>query len=173
MLLAADRMGLCTGRWLRSCLASMQTSNRGAMEAARRADVRAATDISGFGFAGHVGEMALGSGVDIEVEVDALPALPGALALIERGERSTSHGQNTLLPLPVERKAPAGPRLELAFDPQTAGGLVLAVAPDRSDGLVDDLRARGLASARVVARARAASEASPRLILRQGSGAPR
>ena len=166
VLLAADRMGLCAGRWLRSCLASMQTSNRSAMEAGRRADVAAATDISGFGFAGHVGEMALASGVDIEVEVDALPALPGALALIERGERSTSHGQNTLLPLPVERKAPAGPRLELAFDPQTAGGLVLAVAPDRSDGLVDDLRARGLASARVVARARAASETVPRLILR-------
>lgn len=166
VLLAADRMGLCTGRWLRSCLAWMQTSNRSAMEAGRRADVAAATDISGFGFAGHVGEMALASGVDIEVEVDALPALPGALALLERGERSTSHGQNTLLPLPVERKAAPGPRLELAFDPQTAGGLVLAVAPDRSDGLVDDLRARGLASARVVARARAASEASPRLILR-------
>ena len=96
----------------------MQTSNRGAMEAARRAGVRAATDISGFGFAGHLGEMAQASGVDIEVEVDALPALPGALELLECGERSTSHHQNTRLPLPVRRQASPGPRLELAFDPR-------------------------------------------------------
>ena len=166
VLLAADRMGLCPGRSLRAALASMQTSNRGAMEAARRAGVRAATDISGFGLAGHVGEMAQASGVDIEVEVDSLPALPSVLELLERGERSTSHHQNTRLPLPVRRQAPPGPRLELAFDPQTAGGLVLAVAPDRSRSLVDDLRSQGLDAARVVARARPARSERPELILR-------
>ena len=166
VLLAADRMGLCPGRSIRAALASMQTSNRGAMEAARRSGVRAATDISGFGLAGHLGEMAQASGVDIEVEVDALPALPGALELLERGERSTSHHQNTRLPLPTRREASPGPRLELAFDPQTAGGLVLAVEPGRTGGLVDDLRSQGLASARVVARARPARSERPQLILR-------
>jgi len=166
VLLAADRMGLCPGRWLRAALASMQTSNRGALEAARRAGARAATDISGFGLAGHVGEMAQASGVDIEVEVDAVPALPGALELLTRGERSTSHEQNTRLPLPVRRRAPSGPRLELAFDPQTAGGLVLAVAPKRSGDLVDDLRSQGLDSACVVAQALAPSSERPQLILR-------
>ena len=166
VLLAADRMGLCPGRSVRAALDSMQTSNRGAMEAARRAEVRAATDISGFGLAGHIGEMAQASGVDIEVEVDALPALPGALELLERGERSTSHHQNTRLPLPVRRQASPGPRLELAFDPQTAGGLLLAVEPGRSGGLVDDLRSQGLASARVVAHARPERSERPQLILR-------
>ena len=166
VLLAADRMGLCPGRWLRACLAAMQTSNRGAMDAARRAGARAATDISGFGLAGHIGEMAQASGVDIEVEVDALPALPGALELLESGERSTSHHQNTRLPLPVRRQTSPGPRLELAFDPQTAGGLVLAVQPDRAGSLVDDLRSQGLPAARVVARARSARSERPQLILR-------
>ncbi len=166
VLLAADRMGHCPGRSVRAVFSSMQTSNRGALEAARRAGTRAATDISGFGLAGHVGEMALASGIDIEVEVDALPALAGALELLERGERSTSHHQNTRLPLPVKRQAPPGPRLELAFDPQTAGGLVLAVAPDRSESLVDDLRARGLDAARVIAFARARRSQRPQLILR-------
>ncbi len=166
VLLAADRMGLCPGRWLRSCLASMQTSNRGAMEAARRAGVRAATDVSGFGLAGHVGEMAQASGVDIEIEVDSLPALPGALELLGRGERSTSHEQNARLPIEIERVAPPGPRLEVAFDPQTAGGLVLAVSPERAGSLIDDLHSRGLGSARVVARARRPESERPRLILR-------
>ena len=165
VLLAADRMGLCPGRWLRACLVSMQTSNRGAMEAARRAGVTAATDVSGFGLAGHMGEMAQASGVDLEIFVDAPPALPGALELLDRGERSTSHEQNTRLPVQVERLAAPGPRLELVFDPQTAGGLVLAVAPRRAGGLIEDLRAQGLEAARVIARAKPASPASPTLVL--------
>ena len=165
VLLAADRMGLCPGRWLRTCLASMQTSNRGAMEAARRAGVAAATDVSGFGLAGHLGEMARASGVVLEVYVDALPALPGALELLDRGERSTSHDQNTRLPVEVERPAAPGPRLDLAFDPQTSGGLVLAVSPERADGLLSDLKAQGLHAAAVIARARAAASGNPRLIL--------
>ncbi len=165
VLLAADRMGLCPGRWLRECLASMQTSNRGAMDAIRRAGVTAATDVSGFGLAGHLGEMARASGVDIEVDVDSLPALPGALELLGRGERSTSHHQNTRLPVEVERLADPGARLELAFDPQTSGGLMAAVSSERADDLVRDLRAEGLQAAAVVARARAAVSGSPRLIL--------
>ena len=166
VVLAADRMGLCPGRSIRAALLSMQTSNRGALEAARCAGTHAATDVSGFGLAGHLGEMAQASGVDIEVDVNALPALPGALELLERGERSTSHHQNTRLPLPVMREAPPGPQLELAFDPQTAGGLVLAVTPDRSGSLVDDLRAQGLDAARVVAHARPPRSRRPQLILR-------
>jgi len=165
VLLAADRMGLCPGRWLRACLASMQTSNRGAMEAARRAGVAAATDVSGFGLAGHLGEMAQASDVDLEVDVAALPALPGALELLGRGERSTSHDQNTRLQVEVERLAAPGPRLELAFDPQTSGGLVAAVSSERADSLVGDLRTQGLHAAAVIARARAAASGNPRLIL--------
>ncbi len=166
VLLAADRMGLCPGRWLRACLAGMQTSNRGAMEAAGRIGVTAATDVSGFGLAGHLGEMAQASGVDLEVEVDAVPALPGALELLGRGERSTSHDQNTRLPVEVERLAAPGPRLELVFDPQTAGGLVLAVDAQRAGRLVAELAAQGLDAARVVARAQASGSVGPRLILR-------
>ena len=165
VLLAADRMGLCPGRWLRACLASMQASNRGAMEAARRAGVTAATDVSGFGLAGHLGEMAQASGVVLEVYVDALPAFPGALKLLGRGERSTSHDQNTRLPVEVERLAAPGPRLELVFDPQTSGGLVAAVSPERVDGLLSDLKARGFHGATVIAHARAARSGNPRLVL--------
>ncbi len=165
VLLAADRMGLCPGRWLRACFASMQTSNRGSMEAVRRAGVTAATDVSGFGLAGHLGEMAQASGVDLEVYVGALPALPGALELLGRGERSTSHDQNTRLPVEVERLTAPGPRLELAFDPQTAGGLVAAVSPKCIDVLLSDLNAQGLHGAAVIARARAARSGNGRLVL--------
>lgn len=166
VLLAADRMGLCPGRCLRTCLASMQTSNRSGMEAARRAGVAAATDVSGFGLAGHLGEMALASGVHIELDVGALPALPGALELLGRGARSTSHEQNARLPIQVERLASPGAGMELAFDPQTSGGLVLAVAPERADGLIRDLVTQGFEASAVIARGRAAGSGDPRLILR-------
>lgn len=166
VLLAADRMGLCPGRWLRACLVSMQTSNRAAMEVARQAGVAAATDVSGFGLAGHLGEMAQASDVDLEVFVGALPALPGALELLDLGERSTSHDQNTRLPVEVERLAAPGPHLELTFDPQTAGGLVLAVPPKQADGLIRALNARNLEAAAVIARARTPGSGGPRLILR-------
>ncbi|MXW00925.1 MAG: selenide, water dikinase SelD [Holophagales bacterium] len=165
VLLAADRMGLCRGRWLRTCFASMQTSNRGAMEAARRANVTAATDVSGFGLAGHLGEVVQASSVNVDVYLSALPALPGALELLDRGERSTSHDQNTRLPVEVERLAAPGARLDLAFDPQTAGGLVLAVDAKRADVLLSDLKAQGLDGAAVIARARAAHSGNARLIL--------
>ncbi len=166
VLLAADRMGRCPGRCLRSCFASMQTSNRKAMKAARRANIFAATDVSGFGLAGHVGELAEASRVDIEIDVGALPALPGALDLLSQGVRSTSHDQNTRLPVKLERRAEHGARLEIAFDPQTAGGLILAAAGDRAADLVRDLHALGLDSARRIGRAVASREARPRLILR-------
>ena len=166
VLLAADRMGLCPGRSLRACLTGMQTSNRGSMDAARRAGVQAATDISGFGLAGHLAEMAQASGVDIEIDIEALPALPGALELLDRGERSTSHHQNTRLPIPVRHQASPGARQELAFDPQTSGGLVLAIGSDRTESLVHDLQTQGLVSARTIARAQAARSERPQLILR-------
>ncbi len=165
VLLAADRMGLCPGRWLRSCLTSMQTSNRAALDAARCSGLAAATDVSGFGLAGHVAEMASASNLAVHVFVDALPALPGALELLGRGLRSTSHDQNRQLPTPVRRQTGPGPRVELAFDPQTAGGLVLAAPPQRVGELIDVLRARGCRHAAVIGEARAAGAPGPALTL--------
>jgi selenide,water dikinase len=131
VLFHADMAGRAAGRHVHAALSRMQRGNRSAMQELTEAvgsEVHACTDITGFGLAGHLGEMLRASGVSATLSLDALPALPGVLALLAAGERSTFHDDN---------RRPAGlflgegtvrhPAFELLFDPQTAGGLLAAV----------------------------------------------
>ncbi len=141
----ADMAGRATSRWMEAVVASMVRGNAAASAVARAFPISAATDVTGFGLAGHVLSMLAGNGVSARLALSSLPALPGALELLAAGERSTFHDQNrqALLSIRTER-APAGdPRLELLFDPQTAGGLLLGVPAARSAALADALREAG------------------------------
>ncbi len=133
VVLHADMLGRTTGRSLAECLESMQTANGEAAQVARELGARAMTDVTGFGLAGHLGAMLRASSKSAFVDVTALPALPGAVELLARGFRSTSHGQNAKArkALFVEPAAAADARFELLFDPQTSGGLLFGLAPSR------------------------------------------
>jgi selenide,water dikinase len=126
VVLAADMQGRASGRVLEATLASMLQPNTGAAAAARAAGARACTDVSGFGLAGHLGELLRAGGVAASLELDALPALPGALELLAAGLRSSAHAQNEALPpgLRLEPSAASHPAYPLLFDPQTSGGLL-------------------------------------------------
>ncbi len=126
-------------------VAVMSRLNRKASETARRHDVHAMTDITGFGLAGHGLEMAKLSGVDFEIAFDRLELLPGAedFALqevfpggMERNREYFSQwvdaGHN------LQRYA-----IELFYDPQTSGGLLMSVAADRADAILAELLAGG------------------------------
>jgi selenide,water dikinase len=126
---------------LDAAIAAMLASNGPGSAAALRHGVRAATDVTGFGLLGHLRELAAASGTSAELDAGALPLLPGALELAEAGHETGGAGRNRAFVGPFADVDPAVPAalLALLFDPQTSGGLLLAVPPDRLDGLRADL----------------------------------
>jgi selenide,water dikinase len=149
VVLAADMRGLACGRWLSEAQGSMTVSNAKAPPVLRRF-ATASTDVSGFGLAGHLGEMLAASGVGAELAVRAIPALPGARELLARGVRSSYAAQ----------AAEAAPPLlggdavthALVCDPQTSGGLLFGVAPERAGEVIAELHDAGVAQALEIGR---------------------
>jgi selenide,water dikinase len=142
VVLAADMRGAARGAWLQAAHASMLRANAAAARVARRF-ARACTDVSGFGLAGHLAEMlaAAGAGFAAQLDAHALPALPGARALLARGIRSSYAAQ----------AAEAAPPLlggdaithALLCDPQTSGGLLFAVKRELAAEAIAALRDAG------------------------------
>ena len=150
-LFAAHMQHKACGRHIETALAQMEAGNGAAAEVALSARARAATDVTGFGLAGHLAEM-LGDDLAAGLELDALPVLPGALDAMRQGVFSTLHDANRkALKGRIGAGAAGGAiedlRRELLFDPQTSGGLLLAVPPDRADTALAELSARGVAAA--------------------------
>jgi selenide, water dikinase len=154
VVLAADMQGGAPGAWVQDAHARMLEGNAAAAQWLRRRWAHAATDVSGFGLAGHLGELCRASAVSARVWLSRLPALPGALVLLDRGVRSTFHAQNAQSrdALAVAREAAGSPALELLFDPQTSGGLLLAVEPETAEGWIATLREAGCAEASLIGR---------------------
>ena len=149
VVLAADMRALARGAWVRAAHAAMLRANDRAGAVARRF-ARAATDVSGFGLAGHLGEMLVASGLAAELDARALPALPGARALLARGVRSTAAPPNAEAAPPFT----GGDALAhaLACDPQTSGGLLFAVAPDDAPAALAALHEGGDVHAAAIGR---------------------
>lgn len=132
-------------------VAHMRTLNRAAADAIAAIDgVHACTDITGFGFAGHASEMAAASNVTIEVELRALPIIPGVLELVENNmSGGLKTNQEHFLP-GVHFRAPAGlesghgPRRDLLFDPQTSGGLLISVSAAAVPEVQQRLKSAGI-----------------------------
>ncbi|MDP2544244.1 selenide, water dikinase SelD [Photobacterium damselae subsp. piscicida] len=100
------------------------------------AGVKALTDVTGFGLLGHLSEICEGSGVKAKVWFDQVPHLPGVFDYIEQGcvpggtERNFASYGDKIAPMTAEQKA-------LLCDPQTSGGLLLAVAPGSEDEIAE------------------------------------
>jgi selenide, water dikinase len=146
---------------VRAAIASMVELNGPASRIARRLAVHACSDVTGFGLLGHAAEMAMGSGVTLLLDSSALPLLPGARRLAEKGfltggcRRNRAYLEDKVV---VEARVPDGLR-EIAFDPQTSGGLLLALAPKVAERLLEKLHANGIAAATIVGRASAKRDA--------------
>jgi selenide,water dikinase len=145
VLLAADMQARARGAWIQALHASLLRANDAAAEVARRFGARAATDVSGFGLAHHLGLLLRASGVAAALDAAALPALAGALALLASGLRSTYHAQNVAAAAELcdARELEARPAGALLFDPQTSGGLLFGVAEERADAAVAALHEAG------------------------------
>ena len=135
-------------------VASMTTLNRAAARAMLRCEVHAATDVTGFGLLGHGHEMARGSGVTLEIDSSSLPLLPELEEHIVAGHLTGGCKRiRAYLDGKVAVAASVSATLsEAAYDPQTSGGLLIALPAKDVDRLLDDLAAAGLTSARVIGR---------------------
>ena len=139
--------------WVEAAVRSMTTLNKKAAElmATKGYAVHTMTDVTGFGFVAHAREMALASNVALQIFSEAIPVLPGALECVRAGdipgglkanrdfaECVVSYEKN----IPEELKA-------ILYDPQTAGGLLISIAPDDSEKLVLDLNDAGISARNV------------------------
>jgi selenide,water dikinase len=137
---------------------TMRTLNAGAARAALANGVTAATDVTGFGLLGHLGNILASSGLGAEIHADALPVLDGALGLAEEGiipggtERNLEAANETT---DWDPSVSTAQRL-ICTDAQTSGGLLLAVAPERLDALLAALRAEHTPAQAVIGRLLAA-----------------
>jgi selenide,water dikinase len=118
------------------------------------AGVHAVTDVTGFGLLGHSLEVARGANLTVEIEAAAAPLLDGVETLARDGLRTGASGRNwagygegVVLPEGFDAW-----RRDLLTDPQTSGGLLIAVAADRADAVLDMVRADGFDRAAVVGR---------------------
>jgi len=126
--------------------ASMATLNKNACEAMLAAGASACTDVTGFGLFGHLIGMARDSGLTACIRADALPAFDGALAALADGvvpgaiERNREYVADDLSVADGVDEA----LVDLGFDAQTSGGLLIAIDAERHDRLLAELDSRGV-----------------------------
>ncbi len=163
----AYKANRCPASVMSTACESMAMLNAAASQAAVTVGARAATDVTGFGLAGHAAELAQSSRVTVILELSRLPLLPGAMELSQRGNQTRASATNRTFLDPVLRiESNADPRLaEFVFDAQTSGGLLISVAADRADELVQQTQAGGAAAACLVGRVEAKQDVA--VVLRQ------
>ena len=152
VIATALKRGIARAEDVEASVRSMLELNRRACEAMLAFDVHGCTDVTGFGLIGHAREMALGSGVTIEIDVDAVPLLPGALDYARQGALPGGLKNNReFASCVVEKTREVAPEVEdLLYDPQTSGGLLISLAEDDAAELL-----RSLPGARTIGRVRA------------------
>lgn len=152
VLFNANRSKRLPYRELESILPQVAALNRAAIEVALKFDVHACTDITGFGMLGHSLEIARSSNVQINLQYNKIPLYPNALDMYRKGETTGSNEANKKLAngfWETTTKLSAAEK-ELLFDPQTSGGLLLAVPETQADDFLAALKSAGVESAATV-----------------------
>jgi selenide,water dikinase len=131
---------------------AMATLNKDAAEVMQSYPVHACTDITGFGFLGHLAEMVEGSGCGVRIQAGSVPVYPEALeyaslGLVPAGAYRNRDFRQSMVDFHalVDRKLQ-----DALFDPQTSGGLLICVAPERAEDLRKALKAKGIRDAVIV-----------------------
>jgi selenide,water dikinase len=149
----ALKRGIAQDAHVQASIDSMLTLNRSACEAMLRFDVHACTDVTGFGLIGHAREMAVASGVTLEIEVEKVRFLPGALDYARQGAVPGGLKNNReFASCAVELVRPIPDHIEtLLYDPQTSGGLLIAL-PESHAPLLEQALPTAYRIGRVISR---------------------
>ncbi len=140
----AARIGEAASEAMELAIRSMTTLNKYAAQAARRFQTHGCTDITGFGFLGHLCEM-LGDRLGAEIEAGSIPFIPQCPAYVEEfyltaaAQRNRNHVQDK-----VRFENVSFAMEEILFDPQTSGGLLLSVAPEDKEAALAQIQTLGL-----------------------------
>ena len=140
---------------VRAAVSSMVSLNKAASAIMRTFPVHACSDVTGYGLLGHAYEMASGSGVTVVLQSARLPLLPGVARLAARGYLTggCKRNRNYLSGKVSVARSVAKDLEEVAFDPQTSGGLLIALPKEDAPRLVKALRAARITAATVVGSA--------------------
>jgi selenide,water dikinase len=147
-------------------LAGMLQSNAAATRVAREFDAQAVTDVTGFGLAGHLWEMLTAGQVAARVSLQALPLCEGFRDVVASGFRSTLEPANRGIESHIQIDRPGldhQPEYAALFDPQTSGGLLIAVAAPRAESALTALRGAGLSDAAMIGEVLEAASGTPLL----------
>ena len=166
IITTALKKGKASEESVNEAVKSMTTLNAAASLVARRHPVHACSDVTGFGILGHALGMASGSGVTLVIESAKLPLLRRAPRLAEKGyiTGGCKRNQEYLNDKMVIDKSIREGLIQVALDPQTSGGLLLAVAKRHAAKLVDDLHAAGVSHATEVGYATSLQKSWVRLV---------
>jgi selenide, water dikinase len=139
----------CPPELLKAAFDSMTTLNKTACEAMLAVGVNAATDVTGFGLAGHGLEMAEGSKVTLVIELSKLPLMPGVegIDVARFRTRASKTNKEYADPHTQIEGSPDPMRLEFFYDAQTSGGLLISVPAAKADALERELKTRGTPAA--------------------------
>jgi len=146
IILAGQRLGLTAETDVSQAKSIMKLLNKSGAEVMKRHGVKGATDITGFGLAGHALKMARASSVSITLNLSTLPLIGSTYELTDQGCIPGAAFRNLEY---VENEAYVENNLDynlkmIAFDAQTSGGLLMAVSPEKADKVISELHNKGL-----------------------------
>jgi selenide,water dikinase len=154
---------------LKAVSRSMTELNKAASEVMVEMGASAATDITGFGLAGHLSEIVVQSGVTAEVYFDLIPVFDGVFDLVRKGvvpggiERNREYASQYV----VAREGINEERQAVFFDPQTSGGLLISIDGKKGEELVSRLKERGIGQAAIIGKI--VSKSKGKIILKPNS----
>ena len=152
VIVTGAKNDLISGDSVAEAMRSMATLNKVAGETMLEFSPNACTDITGFGLAGHLCEMALGSKVRITLNLKSVPVYPTSIELFGRGIRTgvtLSNKQSVANSIELEHELPREKEMIL-YDPQTSGPLVISLPADKADSLVSALKEKGVRDAAII-----------------------
>tara|TARA_B100000686_G_C16758974_1_gene957426 strand:- start:718 stop:1611 length:894 start_codon:yes stop_codon:yes gene_type:complete len=139
-----------------SCINTVISLNRSAAEVFANFEIHAATDITGFGLAGHGLEMAQGSESSLHLNLNSVPVMEEAYKMYEDGVTTgvNKHNRKKTIPhIRFENSAMESKR-EILFDPQTSGGLFVALPEEQAKEALEQLNAKGISDSAIVGYAK-------------------
>jgi selenide,water dikinase len=152
IIMAGQRLGMADEADIAEAKRLMKLLNKTGAEVMKKHNIKGATDITGFGLAGHTYKMAKASGVSVTLNMEKVPLIGSTYKLLDEGCIPGASFRNLEF---VDEHLHTSSQLDynlkmLAFDAQTSGGLLMSVPADETDRLIGDLNDKGLESASVI-----------------------